>query len=80
MTIRTRISQFTNRLTIKARAWLLHRQIEALYRRQQKLAAHHERERRMQQEERDREFAALVDKTARAEAVKRGLYAPEVTP
>lgn len=79
MTIRTRISQFTNRLTIKARAWLLHRQIEALYRRQQKLAAHHERERRMQQEERDREFAALVAKIARMEGAKHQLNAMEMT-
>lgn len=80
MIIKIRISQFAHRLTIKARAWLLHHQIEALYHRQQKLAAHHERERRMQQEERDREFAALAAKTAHAEAVKRGLYAQEVTP
>lgn len=79
MTIKTNIIQFVSRLVIKARAWLLLRQIEALYRRQQKMTAHHERERRMQQEERDREFAALAAKTARAEAVKRGLYAQDVT-
>lgn len=77
MTIKSSISQFATRLVIKARAWLLHRQIEALYRRQKKLAAHHERERRMQQEERDREFAALAAKTARLEGAKHQINTTE---
>lgn len=80
MTIKTRISQFAHRLIIKGRAWLLHRQIEALYRRQQKLAAHHERERRMLFEQQDRELKELANKTAHAEDIKRGLYAPEAMP